>query len=162
MMKDKSNNDYSSERLSDALLVASADDETLTEFIKACLNAGAWEAQDECLGNANIHRPDIPALLKRLKNSIYPEPAINRYLILQHTRDLVPQRKGPYNSREAMEQSLREIYELYPHCIAIVADMPETSYPEHGFTWIDINADRRKKHPRNKNTATPDATPQIK
>lgn len=35
---------------------------TAREFIQKCISAGAWEASDEHLGNANIHRPDIDAL----------------------------------------------------------------------------------------------------
>jgi len=36
------------------------------QFINKCISAGAREASDEHLGNANIHRPDMEALLKEL------------------------------------------------------------------------------------------------
>lgn len=60
----------------------------------------------------------------------------------------MPIRKGPYNNTKIMEQMLRDIYKLSPGCLAIVVDLPETSYPEHGFTWLDMYGDRRRKHPR--------------
>jgi hypothetical protein len=76
------------------------------------------------------------------------EIKINSYVILQESSNLTPVRKGPYNTKALMGSMLREIYKLYPNCLAIVVDMPDTSYPEHGYTWLDIYGDRRRTHPR--------------
>jgi hypothetical protein len=99
-----------------------------------CDTGGDWEAT---IGN-----------WKAMINAAPIESGVNSYVILQESPNLIPVRKGPYNTKSLMDSMLREIYKLYPSCLAIVVDMPETSYPEHGYTWLDIYGDRRRRHPR--------------
>ena len=64
---------------------------------------------------------------------------------------MAPKKKGPFYSTKMVEEFLREAYKINPEIICIVIDMAAedaTWYPEHGYAWLDINGDRRRRHPR--------------
>lgn len=83
--------------------------------------------------------------------SASPDDDLVTYVILQRV-GMMPQRKGPYTAgkdRKHIEQMLRELYALYPDCICIVAnDVPRHTDFQHGYEFLDMHGDRRKKHPR--------------
>lgn len=71
------------------------------------------------------------------------------WIILQR-QGMVPDKKGPFYETKRVEEFLRELYSLYPGCICIViTDIGEAGWhPEHGYEWLDIYGDRRRRHPR--------------
>lgn len=72
------------------------------------------------------------------------------YIITQEP-GMVPKKKGPFFMTKTVDDFLREAYSLNPQIICIVVDMEavdETWYPEHGYAWLDIYGDRRRRHPR--------------
>ncbi len=77
-------------------------------------------------------------------------PSYPTYIITQEPRE-VPRRKGPFFGNKMVEDFLRDAYRYNPDIICIVIDMEtedNTWYPEHGYEWLDINGDGRKRHPR--------------
>ena len=78
------------------------------------------------------------------------------YIITQEPKQ-TPRKKGPFYSSEMVENFLREAYGLYPGIICIVITDPLDNgwYPEHGYEWLDINGDRRKRHPRKDQPSNP-------
>lgn len=85
-------------------------------------------------------------------------PSYPTYVITQEPGQ-VPRRKGPFFGNKMVEGFLRDAYRYSPDMICIVIDMENednTWYPEHGYEWLDINGDRRRRHPR-KEQKTADA-----
>ncbi len=77
-------------------------------------------------------------------------PKYPTYIITQEPRE-VPRRKGPFFGKKMVEDFLREAYRYNPDIVCIVIDMEtedNTWHPEHGYEWLDVNGDRRKRHPR--------------
>lgn len=70
--------------------------------------------------------------------------------IITQQHGMVPDRKGPFYSNKRVEEFLREAYQTYPGCICIVIDGPIDNAwsPQHGYEWLDINGDKRRRHPR--------------
>lgn len=75
--------------------------------------------------------------------------SIPTWIIMQHPNE-VPRRKGPFYTTKLVEDFLREAYARYPDCVLIVIDGPidNTWSPQHGYEWLDMFGDRRKRHPR--------------
>ena len=71
------------------------------------------------------------------------------YIVTQEV-GMAPRKKGPFYALKMVEEFLREAYKLDPKITCIVIDGPldETWYPEHGYAWLDIHGDRRRRHPR--------------
>ncbi|WP_288430242.1 hypothetical protein [uncultured Agrobacterium sp.] len=85
-----------------------------------------------------------------MTNSVTHTPTYPTYIITQEA-GMVPRRKGPFFGNKMVEDFLRDAYRYDPAIICIVIDMESednTWYPEHGYEWLDINSDRRKRHPR--------------
>lgn len=88
-------------------------------------------------------------------------PNYPTYIITQEL-GMVPRRKGPFFGNKMVEGFLRDAYRYNPDIICIVIDMEtedNTWYPEHGYEWLDVNGDRRRRHPR-KERKTIDAVAQ--
>lgn len=64
---------------------------------------------------------------------------------------MVPDRKGPFFETKRIEEFIRELYNLYPGCICTVIDTGPSEgdiWPTHGYEWLDMYGDKRKRHPR--------------
>ena len=70
--------------------------------------------------------------------------------IIRQAPGEVPARKGPFPTAKLVEEFLRESYRLYPNDIHIVIDGVENNdwWPQHGYEFLDVHGDRRKRHPR--------------
>jgi len=91
-------------------------------------------------------------------------PSYPTYIITQEPRQ-VPRRKGPFYGKKMVEDFLREAYRYNPDIICIVIDMEyedNTWYPEHGYEWLDINGDGRKRHPRKDRPSSPSPQPNLR
>lgn len=89
-------------------------------------------------------------------------PSYPTYIITQEPHK-VPKRKGPFFGNKMVENFLRDAYGDNPDIICIVIDMEtedNTWYPEHGYEWLDINGDGRKRHPR-KDRSKASPAPQV-
>lgn len=84
------------------------------------------------------------------------------WIITQQSNE-VPVRKGPFHDNKFVEAFLREAYRLYPAIICIVVDGPvdNTWWPQHGYEWLDINGDGRKRHPRKDRPSSPSPQPNL-
>lgn len=82
------------------------------------------------------------------------------WIITQQPNE-VPFRKGPFHDNKFVEAFLREAYRLYPEIICIVVDgqLDNTWWPQHGYEWLDINGDGRKRHPRKDRPSSPSPQP---
>jgi hypothetical protein len=82
------------------------------------------------------------------------------WIITQQPNE-VPFRKGPFHDNKLVEAFLREAYRLYPEIICIVVDGPvdNTWWPQHGYEWLVINGDGRKRHPRKDRPSSPSPQP---
>ena len=82
------------------------------------------------------------------------------FIITQEPNE-TPRKKGPFYSNKMVEDFLREAYRLYPEIICVVITDPIDNgwYPEHGYEWLDINGDRRKRHPRKDRPSRPAPAP---
>jgi len=82
------------------------------------------------------------------------------WIITQQPNE-VPFRKGPFYDNKFVEAFLREAYRLYPEIICIVVDgaLDNTWWPQHGYEWLDINGDGRKRHPRKDRPSSPSPQP---
>ncbi|KKX28258.1 hypothetical protein [Rhizobium sp. LC145] len=92
-----------------------------------------------------------------MTNSVTHTRSYPTYIITQEPRQ-VPRRKGPFYGNKMVEDFLREAYRYNPEIICIVIDMEaedNTWYPEHGYEWLDINGDGRKRHPRKDRPSSP-------
>lgn len=78
------------------------------------------------------------------------ERSFPTWIILQR-HGMVPDKKGPFFGTKRIEEFLRELYSLYPGCICIVVnDIGEAGWhPQHGYEWLDMYGDNRRRHPRN-------------
>lgn len=77
------------------------------------------------------------------------ESSFPTWIIVQR-HGMVPDKKGPFCETQRVEEFLRELYSLYPGCICIVVnDLGAAGwYPDHGYEWLDIYGDNRRRHPR--------------
>ncbi len=71
------------------------------------------------------------------------------WIVLQ-IHGLVPLKKGPFYTSKRVEEFLRDAYQLYPGCVCIVIDDFADAgwYPQHGYEWLDMYGDKRRRHPR--------------
>lgn len=71
--------------------------------------------------------------------------------IITQELGMVPMRKGPFFATKMVDDFLREAYRLNPLIICTVVTLDNgdnTWWPESGHEWLDINGDRRRRHPR--------------
>lgn len=71
--------------------------------------------------------------------------------IITQEPGMVPMRKGPFFTTKMVDDFLREAYRLYPLIVCTVITLENgdnTWWPESGYEWLDVNSDRRRRHPR--------------
>lgn len=77
------------------------------------------------------------------------ESSFPTWIIVQR-HGMVPDKKGPFHKTKRIEEFLRDLYRLYPGCICIVVnDLGSIGWhPQHGYEWLDMYGDNRRRHPR--------------
>lgn len=77
------------------------------------------------------------------------------WIITQKPKE-VPRRCGPFRDTKTVEKFLRDSYRLYPEQICIVIDglLDNMWWPQHGYEFLDMFGDKRKRHPRKDARAT--------
>lgn len=77
------------------------------------------------------------------------ETSFPTWIIVQR-HGMTPDKKGPLYTNKRVEEFLRDLYSIYPGCICIVVnDLGAAGWhPQHGYEWLDMYGDRRRRHPR--------------